>query len=194
LALNISFPKWTFIFIAISIVGFIFKQSTNLWIYFAFFPALALSAPWMFITSIFRHVDLSHLFFNMFALFFFGIYLERMIGGRAFLTLFFLSGIIGNVSYLLTANDPFIPAIGASGAVYGIIGALAALVPFMMIFIYGIIPVPMIIAAAIWVIIDLVGLSVPSGVANAAHLGGIVVGVSFGIYVRIRLKSTGQST
>lgn len=181
-------PRWTFIFIVASIIGFIFQRVTNLWVYLAFFPAFAFEAPWMFFTSIFLHADFSHLFFNMIALFFFGIYLERMIGRRAFASLFIISGLVGNIGYLLTASNPLTPAIGASGAVYGIMGTLATLAPFMMIFIYGMLPVPMIVAAILWGLMDFAGLFAPSGIAHGAHLGGMFVGVSFGLYIRLNLR------
>jgi membrane associated rhomboid family serine protease len=124
----------------------------------------------------------------MFALFFFGMYLERMIGNRTFALLFLSSGIIGNIGYSITAIDPFTPAIGASGAVFGIIGALATLAPFLMIFIYGFLPIPMIVAAVLWALLDLIGLFAPSGIAHGAHLGGMFVGIAFGIYLRIKIR------
>jgi len=186
--LIVSTPKWTFIFIAASVIGFILQQVTDLWVYLAFFPTFAFNYPWMFVTSIFLHADFFHLIFNMFALFFFGTYLERMVGRRAFATLFLLSGFIGNLGYLITASNPFIPAIGASGAVYGLIGALATLAPFMIIFIYGMVPMPMVVAAVLWGLLDFAGLFTPSGIAHGAHLGGMFVGVAFGIYKRISLR------
>ncbi len=145
----------------------------------------------MFLTSIFLHADFSHLFFNMFALFFFGLYLERAIGGRAFATLFLLSGLLGNLGYMVTSADPLIPAVGASGAIYGIVGALATLAPTMLIFIYGFIPVPMVLAAVLWALVDILGLFAPSGIAHGAHLGGMLVGAAFGIYVRARARLLG---
>lgn len=181
-------PKWTFIFIGASVIGFILQKITDLWVYFAFFPALAFRAPWMFVTSLFLHADIYHLFFNMFALLFFGIYLERIIGNRAFAILFLLSGFFGNLGYLLTTDDPMIPAIGASGAIYGVIGALATLAPLMMIFIYGMLPVPMIVAAIIYGLMDFTGLFMPSDIAHGAHLGGMFLGVAFGVYLRISAK------
>jgi membrane associated rhomboid family serine protease len=187
--LHIESPKWTFVFIAAAVITFVFQQITDLWIYLAFFPAFAFQNPWMFVTSIFLHANFEHLLFNMIALFFFGITLERAIGHRAFVALFLGSGVVGNIGYLITASDPFTPAIGASGAVYGVLGALAVLAPLMMIFVYGLIPVPMIVAAAFWVLLDFVGLSSTTGIAHGAHIGGMVVGVSFGLYVRWRTMS-----
>ena len=185
-SLQIEPPKWTFIFIALSVAGFLFQMVTNFWGYFAFFPAFAFESPWMFVTSIFLHADIEHLFFNMLILFFLGINLERSIGKKAFMTLFFVSGIVGNLGYLITASNPFTPAIGASGAIYGIIGALATLAPMMMVFI-GMIPMPMILVAVFWGFMDFAGLFAPSGIAHGAHLGGMFVGITFGLYIRWKI-------
>lgn len=179
-------PRWTFIFIGLSVVGFVYQNVSDTWIYLAFFPAVAFTAPWMFLTSIFLHAGLEHLFFNMLALFFFGIALERRIGQRPFAALFLASGIVGNLGYVLTAQDPLVPAIGASGAVYGAMGALAALAPFMLIFTFGLLPLPMIVAAALYALLDFAGLFAPSGIAHGAHLAGLVVGVLVGLYIRRR--------
>ena len=181
-------PKFTFIFILLIILFFIYQLASDTWINLAFFPAFALYEPWTFITSIFLHADFFHLFFNLFALFFFGIYLERIIGNSSFATLFIVSGIVGNLGYLLTASNPFIPAIGASGAIYGIIGTLAVIAPSLLVYIYGFIPVPMALAAFIWVLMDVAGLFMPTGVAHAAHLGGMVVGLIYGAYLRVRSR------
>ena len=77
-----------------------------------------LAQPWVFITSCFLHGDIMHLFFNSFALLMFGPYLEREIGARNFVILFFLAGIAGNITYFLTivmGIIPPVPALGASG-------------------------------------------------------------------------------
>ena len=158
-------------------------MNIDFWGYFAFFPAFAFGSPWMFITSIFLHADIEHLFFNMLMLFFLGINLERSNGRKAFVILFFVSGIVGNLGYYITASDPLTPAIGASGAIYGIIGALATLAPMMMVFI-GMIPMPMILVAVFWGFMDFAGLFAPSDIAHGAHLGGMFVGIAFGLYVR----------
>jgi membrane associated rhomboid family serine protease len=174
--------------IGISVIVFIIQQITNLWIYLAFIPAFALQAPWMFLTSIFLHAGFSHLLFNMFSLFFFGIYLEKIVSREVFLAIFLLSGIAGSFGYMLTAADPFGPGLGASGAVYGVMGALAVLAPRMIIFVYGFLPLPMIVAAILYAIIDYAGLFVPSGIAHGAHLGGMFVGGVFGLYLRSKWK------
>ncbi len=181
-------PRFTFIFILVILLFFVYQLASDTWINLAFFPAFAFYEPWTFITSIFLHADFLHLFFNLFALFFFGIYLERIIGNGSFAALFIVAGIVGNLGYLLTASNPFIPAIGASGAIYGIIGTLAVIAPSLLVYIYGFIPVPMALAAFIWVLMDVAGLFMPTGVAHAAHLGGMVVGLIYGAYLRVRSR------
>ena len=139
----------------------------------------------------FLHADLNHIFFNMFVLLMLGQTLERRIGSKKFLTLFIVSGIIGNVGYLTTAyisNNTFVPAIGASGAVYGVVGALAILYPRMPVLIYGIIPMPMIVTAFLYVMIDFFGLFMPTGVAHGAHIGGMIVGIIFAIIERTNVR------
>ena len=72
-------PKWTFIFILISVIGFILQQllPENFWIIFTFIPAYSFEFPWMFLTSIFLRADVSHLFFNMFSQFKYQIKLKQ---------------------------------------------------------------------------------------------------------------------
>ncbi|MEM2634647.1 MAG: rhomboid family intramembrane serine protease [Nitrososphaerales archaeon] len=178
--------KYTYILLVLFIIVFIIQNITEVWVYFAFFPIFALKAPWIFITSIFLHADFSHLFFNMFALLIFGSYLERMIGGRAFIMIFITSGILGNFGYMITATKPWIPAVGASGAIYGIIGALAILAPFLIIFIYGILPIPIIVAAFLWAFLDFLGLFAPTNIAHGAHLMGLFVGIVSGLIIKLR--------
>jgi membrane associated rhomboid family serine protease len=181
-------PRFTFIFILLILTFYIYQFISDAWISLAFFPAFAFYQPWTFITSIFLHADFLHLFFNLFALFFFGIYLERIIGNRAFAILFIVSGVVGNLGYLVTSSNSYIPAIGASGAIYGVIGTLAVIAPSLLIYIYGFIPVPMALAALIWALMDVAGLFMPTGIAHGAHLGGMVVGLLYGAYLRLKFK------
>lgn len=151
----------------------------------AFIPAFALDHPWTFVTSIFLHANFSHLFFNLLALIMFGAYLERMIGSGRFTALFFISGIVGNFGYMITAPSPYVPAVGASGAIYGIIGCMAVLYPSMVVWVWGI-PMPLIFAAFFWMVIDYAGLFLPTGIAHGAHLGGILLGFMYGAVLRGR--------
>ena len=134
---------------------------------------------WRFLTSIFLHGTIAHLFYNMVALLLFGIISEKLIGGKKFLVLFFASGIIANI---ISVNF-YSSSLGASGAIMGLIGCLAIIRPFMMV--WTIAPLPMIVAAIVYVAIDLFGVFYPTGTGNIAHLSGIAVGVLFGLIIRI---------
>jgi hypothetical protein len=180
---NISVTLWL---IAVCVVVFIIQQFTNITDIISFTPATALSQPWTFVTAIFLHASITHILFNMMALFFFGIYLEKRISKRSFILIFFLAGIIGNIEYMLTSSDPTISALGASGAIYGIMGTLAVLEPKLTVFVYGI-PMPMFVAAIFWFVLNFFGLLGPN-IGYGAHIGGLVVGVVAGFYFRSRLR------
>jgi len=158
------------------------------WVYFAFFPAFAFQYPWMFVTSIFLHASIDHILFNMIALFFFGTYLEKMVGPRLFLVVFFVAGIVGNFGYMLTAPGSTVAAIGASGAIYGIVGMLAVLTPMTMVYVYFIVPMPMVVFAALYAVLDFVGLFTPSDIAHGAHIAGLAVGIVIALYLRQRYR------
>lgn len=177
-------PKYTYVFMVACAAVYLLMQGTRLWAYLAFTPALATRLPWTLVTSVFLHIDFSHLLFNMFALLLFGSALERMIGSRVFAALYIASGLVGNVGYYFTAGSPVVPVLGASGAIYGVIGTLAVIEPFRVVYFYGMLPLPMVAAAAMWALADVTGLFVPSGVAHSVHLVGMLVGVVVGLYLR----------
>jgi len=154
---------------------------------FEFVPAHAFSSPWTFITSIFLHANFEHLFFNMFALFIFGIYLEGRVKPSHFILIFFLAGIVGNLGYMITAPTETTPAVGASGAIYGVMGALAVIAPSAVVY-FGFMPVPIAVAAVIWWLTEFLGLFVPGTIAHGAHLAGLFIGVLFGFYLRSRTR------
>ncbi|MDD5192012.1 MAG: rhomboid family intramembrane serine protease [Candidatus Nanoarchaeia archaeon] len=134
---------------------------------------------WRFLTSIFLHASVTHLLFNLFALGLFGIILEKLIGSNKFLIVFFASGIIAN----LIAVNFYASSLGASGAIYGILGCLAVIRPLMMIWAFGF-PMPMFIAAILWVGAGVFGIFMPSNVGDIAHLSGIAVGFIIGLILR----------
>lgn len=142
-------------------------------------PSTLAQEPWTIITSMFLHGGLLHLFFNGFALWMFGPYLEQIIGSRRFLAVYFLSGIAGACAYAATFYvgilPQSIPALGASGAIFGILGAVAVLRPNLMIYMWFV-PMPMKYAALVWVVLSLIETFNITGVAGAAHLGGLVLG------------------
>lgn len=148
---------------------------------FALISSEFLFRPWTIITYIFLHGDILHLFYNMFALALFGSVLEKVIGGKKFLIMFFVSGIIAGMGSILFYGA----SIGASGAVYGIFGTLAVLRPRMTVYMGLGIPMPLIIAVSLWALGDLLGFFYPSeNIAYAAHLFGLVFGLIYGFYLK----------
>jgi len=139
--------------------------------------------PWTLFTAIFLHSDTVHLLYNLFGLALFGSILEHIIGTKRFLRLFIVAGIIASI-----VSVPFYTRVlGASGAIFGVIGALGILRPKMAVWVYGM-PMPMFVALIVWALADLLGILAPSGTANIAHLGGLVYGIIYGFYVRINFK------
>jgi membrane associated rhomboid family serine protease len=179
----------TFCFIAICVLVFIIQQFSDITDYLSFTPAFAYSRPWTFVTAIFLHADITHILFNMIALFFFGIYLEKKISKKSYIFIFLLAGIIGNVGYYFSAPDSSIPGLGASGAIYGIMGTLTVLAPTAVVFVYGI-PMPMFVAAIFWFLLEFFGLFAPSDIAHGAHLGGLFVGIILGVYFRLQMRKS----
>lgn len=143
-------------------------------------PAFFTERPWTIVTNLFVHDGIWHILANMLTLYFFGSYLSRLAGEWKFLIVYFLGGILGNVVYLFLGPS-FSIAVGASGAVFAVAGALTVLRPRLTVFI---IPIPVPIPLWIAVIGGFLLLSFMPGVAWQAHLGGLVVGLVAGLFFR----------
>lgn len=143
---------------------------------FVLYQHRVLFEPWQILTSMFLHGSLGHLVFNMIGLALFGSILENIIGTRKFLYLYFGAGVVAAL-----AGTFIYPAmLGASGAIMGVLGALAMLRPSMVIWV-SFIPMRMWVASIVWVVIDLSRMFDPtSNIAALAHLGGIIVGFIVG--------------
>ncbi len=133
-------------------------------------------APWQLVTYLFLHADLSHIFFNMFALWIFGQSLERVWGTKRFLIYYFLTGIGAGLIHLAVSGGH---AIGASGAVFGILLGFGMMFPNQyIILLFPPIPIKAKYFVAIFGLIELYSgvTRADSGVAHFAHLGGLIVG------------------
>lgn len=150
---------------------------------FSMISSEALIKPWMFVTHIFLHGGLMHLGSNLFALLLFGSILEKTIGSRKFLIIFFAAGIASGFGDLFFYHA----AVGASGAVFGILGCLAAIRPKLIVWAMGI-PMYMFIAIIIWALLDLAGMFYPDSIAHAAHLFGMAFGIAAGLWIRNKYK------
>lgn len=155
---------------------------------------------WTLLTSMFVHLDLSHLAVNMISLFFIGSFVERIIGRRRYFWLYMISGLVAGLffigfaylgSYFSWGAAAFgtidSSAVGASGALFGLAGLLAVLMPRLPVLVFFILPMPMwaamvLLLVGLWVFSVAVGLPV----GNTAHFGGLVVGLAYGWYLRTK--------
>jgi membrane associated rhomboid family serine protease len=151
-------------------------ELTNAWFYR---PSLTEYEPWRMITSTFLHGSPVHLLFNMYSLFIFGPAIERFIGRVRFLALYLVSGFAGSVAVLLLAPDSDV--LGASGAIFGLIGAYFIITRHL--------------GGRSTQILVLIAINLALGfflpfVAWQAHVGGLVAGVAVAlVYVSTRRRA-----
>jgi membrane associated rhomboid family serine protease len=144
---------------------------------------------WQLVTYMFVHGGIWHILFNMLALWMFGTELERVWGTRYFVKFYFVTGIGAGILTVVLSWLPFeftrplygSNVIGASGAIYGLLLAYGLYFPDRPIYMYLVFPIPakifvMIMGAiAFYSTLSAAG----GGVANATHLGGLLVGYVF---------------
>jgi len=158
--------------------------------YLGLVPTLVLHQFWVWqlATYMFLHGGIFHIVFNMLALWMFGAELERIWGTRYFLKFYFVTGIGAGILTVVFSTLPFGFAqqvqqsivIGASGAIYGLLLAYALYFPDRPIYMYFVFPIPAKIFVAIMgAIAFFSSLSESGGVANATHLGGLLVAYLF---------------
>jgi rhomboid-like protein len=134
--------------------------------------------PYQLVTHMFAHGGFFHILFNMYALWLFGASLERLWGPKRFLIFYLVCGLAAGVTEMFLVPVGF--AIGASGAVMGLLGAFAYTFPNVEFFILPIpFPIKAKYLAIIYAAIDLFGQFSGFGgnVAHFAHLGGLVMGL-----------------
>jgi membrane associated rhomboid family serine protease len=147
---------------------------------FALYPIGQGFQVWQLVTYMFMHGSLLHLFFNMFALWMFGMELENEWGSKKFLVYYFLCGLGAGLTNLFISPLFAVagPTVGASGAIYGVLLAFGLMYPDRPIFLYFLVPI-----RARYFVLIYIGLEVyagvtgtADGVAHFAHLGGAAVG------------------
>ncbi|MFH0711777.1 MAG: rhomboid family intramembrane serine protease [archaeon] len=195
---NGFFATYTGMLIGINVVAFVValilmnsvgEDVVISWI--ALQPSVILAGHnlWTFVTSMFMHAGFGHLFVNMISLMFIGGFVEKLIGKKRFIVLYFAGGLFAGLFFVviagLTGIDLNVYAVGASGAIFALGGLLAVLTPRLPVLVFFVIPMPMWIAmvflmVVLWVLS--LGLGLPIG--NVAHLGGLIVGVGYGFYLK----------
>jgi membrane associated rhomboid family serine protease len=155
---------------------------------------------WGIFTNMFLHGGIFHIFFNSWALFMFGFALEKIIGGKNLLKVFLISGLFASLFYVLTSVfllNSSVSALGASGAIFGVIGAMVALRPHTKVMlIFPPVPMELWMLAVFFVVIALVwfGLGGNTGIAENAHLGGLIMGYVLGRYFKDKESSDSDFT
>lgn len=144
-------------------------------------PLLTETQPWRMITSLFAHSESSflHIIFNMYSLLVIGPLLERAVGHLRFLALYLLSGLGGSIAVLLI--DPRIGVLGASGAIFGLLGAF-----FIINRHLGGNNLQLLIVIGLNLVI---GFVIPN-IAWQAHIGGLITG---GIVALVYLRTRRQN-
>lgn len=190
------------IIIALNVILFILftiliSLKTLTWNHVAIQPANILQGKylWTFLTSMFMHAGFFHLFVNMFSLVFVGSLIEKIIGKKRYVQFYLIAGILSSLLFVLSAklisSDFSAYAVGASGALFGLIGLMMLLTPNLKVYIMFI-PIPVKIKyAAPGMLIALWAISIAGNIpiGNIAHLGGLLAGLGYGFYLRKKYKN-----
>ena len=177
--------------IALILMNMFDEMTVFSWI--ALMPSTILAGHglWTFLTSMFMHAPntLFHLFANMISLMFIGNFVEKLIGKKRFISLYFVGGLFAGLFFVLvaflTGSNLNVYAVGASGAIMALGGLLAVLTPKLPVLVFFVIPMPMWAAMGflmfgLWAIS--IGLGLPIG--NIAHLGGLIIGLGYGFHLK----------
>jgi len=255
---TISLTNWIIIlniliYILVSVlIYFIGEQKVLYW--FALSPNVLFSgAIWQLFTSFFTHIWFPHLLFNMISLFFIGNFVEKIIGRKRFLRFYLVAGVFAGLFFAILSFwfgsgigekiflSPSEYSVGASGALFALLGILAILTPYSKVYliagpliaiiiqsflsyfypnltflsvfnvlitfyfiasIFSIfsfnstirkIAIP--IEMPIWLLpivaiipLIIIGLILPLPIGNMAHLGGLLVGLAYGLYIKKKYK------
>jgi rhomboid protease GluP len=182
-------PIWTYVFIAINCVMFILLEisggSTSIETLLTFGAkynhAIVTGEWWRIFTSMFLHIGFIHIILNMLALYYVGTLVERIFGNSRFLIIYLLSGFIGGLASF-AFNDSI--AAGASGAIFGLFGALLC---------FGTQYPKVFFRTLGWNVILVIAMNVVLGfsvaqIDNSAHLGGLIGGFISAYIVMFRQK------
>jgi membrane associated rhomboid family serine protease len=194
--------KWLLIvnFVVFIVTNLIPDIGEKVYIYGSVWPkSLSNSLQiWRVITYQFLHANVMHLVFNLLVLYFMGPFVERTWGSKAFIKFYLICGAAGGIVYTLLALLNILPVggmVGASGAIYGIMAALAVMYPQMKILLWGIIPMTMVRLVILLVVVSLITIAFGSNVGGeAAHLSGLGMGFLYVKYqpwiVRRRMEKS----
>ncbi|MFK8060735.1 MAG: rhomboid family intramembrane serine protease [Polaribacter sp.] len=146
------------------------------------------------LTSGFLHVDWMHLGFNMYALYLFGDIVAKILGTPNFLIIYFVSLLFGSLYSLnYHKNEPYYSAVGASGAVSGIVYSSILLFPDMQLLLFFAIPMPGYVFGVGYLLYSIYGMKKQLGnVGHSAHLGGAIGGFAATLLLNPSIFSTNK--
>jgi rhomboid protease GluP len=182
------------------VVSFIYPQVVltlgfrPIYLEFAYTPQL-----YTLFTSMFVHSDFLHILGNMLVFFFIGMAFEQRIGWRKFLPIYLITGICGSLTHAVLNLGSPIPLVGASGAIFGIMGAFAysypndeVVMPIPLGFIMIIRRIKVVYAVLIFAVMETIIVLIGSqdNTAHFAHIGGLISGVVIAAIILGRNKPT----
>ena len=153
-----------------------------------YYPTSEHFQPFQIVTNLFMHGNLNHLFFNMLSLFFLGPMLEFKLGPKKFLALYLsagVAGVIGHILMIFLGQTSVAAVLGASGAIMGVLGAIAFYFPHQKIqLLFPPIPIKIGHLALILIAFDLFSnvAGQTDNIAHFAHLGGAFCGLALAYY------------
>jgi len=145
---------------------------------------------WQLFTYLFIHGGVLHIFFNMFVLWMFGKDLEYSWGRNEFLFFYFMCGVGSGLLTVLFSINSFVPIVGASGAIYGLLVAYGYTYPNRMVYLYGLFPIRvkyMVLGLGIMATFAFI-FSKQSNVSHVTHLAGMIIGFMM-LFFNIDLKN-----
>jgi len=197
----------TWLLIAVNCASFLYEKSLSeveldsLISSFALVPARYFGASGLtpthylpFLTMMFLHEGWLHLILNMWTLWLFGPTVEDRLGHGRYLAFYLACGVIAGIAHLVSSPESTVPALGASGAIAGVMGCYVLMFPWArlvilvpILFLPLFFEMPAVIFIGLWFLMQLLqgaaelfGLSVGGGVAWWAHVGGFLAGLAFG--------------
>ncbi len=154
------------------------------------------------LTSIFMHGGFLHLAGNMLYLWIFGDNVEEVLGHVRYVLVYLTCGLAASLSQIVLSPNSMIPSLGASGAIAGVMGMYLVWFPHnqVRVLVIRVITVmPALLVIGLWILMQLVlGIGdlntagESGGVAYAAHVGGALAGILFGLVYRDRARSLGE--
>jgi len=167
------------------------------WDYIAIKPANIIGGKylWTILTSMFMHGGIFHIFANMISLMFIGGLVEKLLGPKRYFWFYMLSGIFAGLLFVLLSLifniDLNTYAVGASGALFGLVGFLVLITPNLPVYLMFVpIPIKMKYAGpGILILLWFISIAGSIPIGNTAHLGGLLSGLAYGIYIKTKYKN-----